>query len=284
MHFLLASSWLDPLVGGISSIVLLINAGVHNLGLSLILLAALIRLVFWPLNTAQFKSMMAMQKIAPKLKKLQERYKKDPQKLQQEQMALYKNEGVNPLAGCWPLLVQMPIIFSVYWVVKNNQSMYDSTSFLWIGSALSAHSPVLFGQPLFAASLAHADVLLLVIYMVTQYISMRFASMPATDPAQAQQMKIMQAMSPVMIGVIGFRGNWPSAMVLYWLCYNLFTMGQQFYLIRRYHEPISFLDSDHAITADVPATDPVAEKKKLPAGNGAVKTYKVKKKTKGANS
>jgi YidC/Oxa1 family membrane protein insertase len=155
--------WIPVLI---ASVINVINMGVHNLGISLILLAALIRLVFWPLNTAQFKSMIGMQKIAPKMKQLQAKYKSDPTKLQQETMALYKSEGVNPLAGCFPMLLQLPILFSVYYAVVTHRELYEQTSFLWIGTALSANSPVLFGNKILAASLAHPDILLIVLYIV----------------------------------------------------------------------------------------------------------------------
>lgn len=260
-----------------------IDLGTHSMAIALILLAALITALFWGLNVAQFKSMLGMQKIAPKMKALQAKYKNDPQKQQQAVMELYKSEGVNPLAGCWPMLVQLPVLFSVYYAVVQHRELYESSQFLWVGSWLSQHSPVLFGIPVFGASLAHADLVLVLIYMVSQYLSMRFTTMPATDPAQAQQLKMMQVVSPLMIGFFGIKANWPSAMVLYWLAYNVFRMGQQFYLLRKYHEPLSFIDSEHAITADVVAAPETPKsKKKLPAGNGAVKTYKVKKKTKGA--
>jgi YidC/Oxa1 family membrane protein insertase len=284
LHVLFAASVLDPIVWALSSVVALINTGVHNLGLSLVILAALIRLIFWPLNTAQFKAMLGMQKIAPRIKKLQERYKGDQQKLRQETMALYKESGVNPLAGCWPMLVQLPILFSVYWAVTSHRDLYEQTYFLWIGSPLVQHFP-----KFIAASLAHPDLLLIVLYMISQYISMRFTSMPATDPAQAQQLKIMQIVSPLMIGYFGFRANWPSAMVLYWLAYNAFTMAQQFYMLRRYHEPLSFIDSEHSITNDV-QNDTAAKPKAISpsgngtskSGNGASKTKPKKKNTKGS--
>ncbi|MBV8654473.1 MAG: membrane protein insertase YidC, partial [Candidatus Eremiobacteraeota bacterium] len=125
MHVLIASNWFfDPIVNFLSTIVLAINAVVHNLGFSLILLAGLIRLVFWPLNTAQFKSMLAMQKLSPQVKALQTRYKDDPQRLQQEQMKLFRENGANPLAGCWPMLVQYPVIISVYYVVMNHRDLF----------------------------------------------------------------------------------------------------------------------------------------------------------------
>jgi membrane protein insertase Oxa1/YidC/SpoIIIJ len=88
---------------------------------------------------------------------------------------------------------------------------------------------------------------------------------------------MMQVISPLMIGFIGLRANWPSAMVLYWLSYNVFRMGQQFYLLRKYHEPLSFIDSEHVITEDVPAAVAAPPK---PSGNGAPK----RKKKKGAKS
>jgi YidC/Oxa1 family membrane protein insertase len=261
----------------IAYLIQFITLGTHSLGLSLIVVAALITAIFWFLNVAQFKSMLAMQKIAPKIKALQQRYKSDPQKLQQATMDLYKSEGVNPLAGCLPTLVQLPVLFSVYYAVVYHREIYDNASFLWIGSALAQHSPVIFGLKLFATSLAQADLVLIVIYMVSQYLSMRFTTMPATDPAQAQQLKMMQVISPLMIGFIGLRANWPSAMVLYWLSYNVFRMGQQFYLLRKYHEPLSFIDSEHVITEDVP---PAVAAQSQPSGNGAPK----RKKKKGAKS
>lgn len=280
MHLLLATSWLDPIVNIMSWIVLAINKPIGNLAISLIVLAALVRAVFWPLNNAQFKAMMAMQKIAPQMKKLQERFKDDKERLQKEQMALYKTHNANPLAGCLPMLVQYPVIISVYYVVTLHRNLYENSHFLWIGSALSAHWP-----KIFAASLAVPDVLMILIYMVTQYLSMRYTTMPPTDDAQAKQMKMMQFAMPVFFGFISFRSQWPSAMVLYWLSYNLFTMGQQLYLLRRYHEPISFIDADHAITDSVAAIPSVKSSspkalQPAPSTNGARKRSGSKKKNK----
>ncbi len=141
MHLVLAASWLDPIVNALSWVVLTIDKPINNLGWSLIILAALIRLVFWPLNTAQFKAFLKMQKIAPQLKRLQTRYKDDKQKLQQETMALYKEHKVNPFAGCWPMLVQYPVIISVYYVVFNHPDLFKKQTWMWIGSAISHAVP-----------------------------------------------------------------------------------------------------------------------------------------------
>jgi YidC/Oxa1 family membrane protein insertase len=275
LHLLLATSWLDPIVNGLTIIVGYINQFVppHNLGLSLVILALLFRIVFWPLNAQQFKSMMAMQKIAPKIKALQAKYKNDQQKLQQETMALYKSEGVNPLAGCLPLLIQYPFIISVLYMVLNHKPLYQNVHFLWIGSAISQSAPKIFGHvPLLAPNLATADAVLLVLYGLSMYISMRYGTMPATDPSQAQTQRLMSFMSPVLLFVFGFQYAWPSALVLYWLCSNIFQMLQQIYMLRRFHEPLSFLDSTHVITDDVPEAAPA-----LASGNGASNKRKNKK-------
>jgi YidC/Oxa1 family membrane protein insertase len=248
---LLAANWfLDPIVNAMSQIVLWINVPIHNLGWSLVVLAAGIRLVFLPLNAAQFKSMLKMQRIAPQIKKLQTKYKEDATKLQQETMALYKQQGVNPLAGCWPMLVQYPFLISVYYVVMNHKSLFENQNWVWIGSHLSTLYP-----NILATSLAHSDVVLLVLYAGSMYFSVRFGSMPATDPQQAQTQKLMSFVSPLMLGFFGWKYHWPSAMVLYWFAYNAFTMAQTLFMLRQSHVPLSSADSAHVITDDLPAND-----------------------------
>src|SRR5580704_13797180 len=238
-----------------------IDKPIHSLGWSLVILAALIRLVFWPLNTAQFKAFLAMQKVAPQLKRLQTRYKDDRQKLQQETMALYKEHRVNPFAGCWPMLVQYPVIIAVYWVVINHKTAFENQTWVWIGSAISqaAANVKIFGSPILAASLGHADLVLVFLYALSMYLSVRYVSVPATDPQQAQMQRSMAIFSPLLLGFMGWKYQWPSAMVLYWFAYNAFTMGQQFYLLRRYHQPLAMIDSEHVITQDVGATNASAK-------------------------
>jgi YidC/Oxa1 family membrane protein insertase len=167
-------------------------------------------------------------------------------------MALYKEHKVNPLAGCWPMAVQYPVIVSVYWVVLNHKNVFENQTWGWIGSGISQAfaTLTLFGQPVVAQSLAHADLVLVVLYALSMYLSVRYVSMPATDPQQAQTQRIMAVVSPVMLGFFGWKYQWPSAMVLYWFAYNMFLMGQQFYLLRRYHQPLAMIDSEHVITSD----------------------------------
>jgi YidC/Oxa1 family membrane protein insertase len=275
VHVILATSWLDPIVNALYSTVLAIDKPIGNLGWSLVILAALIRLVFWPLNTAQFKAFLGMQKVAPQLKRLQDRYKDDRQKLQAETMALYKEHKVNPFAGCWPMIVQYPVIISVYYVVLNHKSHFAKQSWLWVGSPLShaASAPAIFGKPILAASLAVPDLILILLYAISMYLSVRYVSMPATDPQQAQTQRMMAVISPVMLGFLGWRYGWPSAMVLYWFAYNIFTMGQQFYMLRRYHQPLAPMIADNLVPENATGNAPSKALAAKPAlsGNGSVK-------------
>lgn len=243
---LLAFNPIDPIVSLLRTVLGSIFHVVHNYGWSLILLAAGVKLVFWPLNTMQFKAMLKTQQIAPKIKALQAKYKNDKEKLNTETMALYKETGANPLAGCLPIVLQMPILISLYWAVISDKGIFASQTWLWIGSTFAASTPVIRGavlapekEPhgafhLLATSLAAPDYVLLALYVVSMYFSVRFTS-PATDPAQAQQQKIMAFISPAMVGYLGFTYSWASALIIYWLSFNVFTMGQQLYLIKKYH-------------------------------------------------
>lgn len=260
VHLLLAASWLDPFVWLLWQIVQYVNVVVHNLGASLIILAALIRAVFWGLNVKQFKAMLSMQRIAPRLKQIQERYKGDQQRIQQETMAMYREAGVNPLAGCLPMLVQLPILYSVYWVVLEHKALFDTTKFLWIGTSISTQYP-----QVFATSLAAPDVVLLALYAGSMYFSMRYGSVPSTDEQQAQMQRIMAIFSPLLLAYFGWRAHWPSAMILYWFSYNAFTMAQQVYMLRRYHQPLSALDSAHTFGEEDAS-------KQAALGNGGAKS------------
>jgi YidC/Oxa1 family membrane protein insertase len=273
LHLELATSWLDPIVHAVAYVIAAIDTVVHNRGWSLVLFALGLKLVFWPLNVKQFMAMVKMQQLAPQLKRMQERYaKSDPQRYQKETMELYKKNGANPLAGCWPMLVQYPFIISVYYAVTlpEYRPLYEGQHWLWIGAPFTMHLPTLpvWKAPLLASSLALPDLALLVLYMVSMYLISRYGTMPSTDPQQAQTQKMMAIISPLMLAYFGFQWKWPSAMVLYWFAYNAFTMGQQFYLLKKFHQPLSVLDNEHAIT-DIPS-EPAA-KAIAPTSNGATK-------------
>ena len=223
----LAFNPLQPIITALTAGLDFIHHYIPSLGWSLIVFAGLVRLAFWPLASMQFKSMAEMQKVQPLLKALQAKYKGEPQKLQQEQMALYKEHGVNPFASCLPLLLQMPILFSLYWAIIARSDQFKSEHFLWIGSALSDRFPKILAANLFAP-----DYIFLGLYVISMYFSVRFGSPPSTDPQAAQTQKIMSFMSPVFIAWFGH--NWSSALIIYWFSANLFTMAQQVYFFRKF--------------------------------------------------
>jgi YidC/Oxa1 family membrane protein insertase len=249
--FLATNYLLDPIVAFLEVVLRTLNSFTHNFGWSLVLLAVLVKLVFWPLNSFQFKSITKMQSLQPRMKALQAKHKGDQQRLQQETMALYKETGVNPFASCLPLLLQMPILYSVYFAINSSCTDFAKASWAWIGSAVASASPAIgsfaykcqgqnmhLSARVLGTSLLLPDYILLALYVVSMYFSVRLSS-PAMDAQQAQQQKIMALVSPVMIAFIG--RFWPSALILYWLTFNVLTMAQQFYLMRRYAPKVAAL-------------------------------------------
>ena len=207
--------------------------GIHNLipsyGLDMILIALVVRLALWPLAQQQFKSMAEMQKLQPLLKGLQAKHKGNPQELQAATMALYKEHGVNPLAGCLPMVIQLPVLFGLYWAINSQIEHFKTQHFLWIGSPLSDHFP-----QVFATSLAVLDMPLFIVYIISMYVSVRYGSPPSSDPQQAQTQKIMAFVSPAMIAFFGWKYHFASALLIYWLSLNIFTMAQQAFMYRKF--------------------------------------------------
>jgi len=220
---------LAPIVAILHQVLGAIHHVIGNYGWSLIVLALLVKLVFWPLNAMQYKSLIATQAIQPRLKALQAKHKNDKAMLSQEQMALYKETGVNPFASCLPLVAQMPILFSLYQAISGNKDEYAKEGWLWIGTPLSHLVP----SHVLATSLAVPDYVLLIAYVVSMYFTVKLTS-PAVDEATAQQQRIMSFISPVMVGYMGWKFAWPSALIIYWLAFNLFGLAQQLYLMKRH--------------------------------------------------
>ena len=185
--------------------------GFANYGIAIILMTILVKALMYPLTAKQVRSMKAMQDLQPALKKLQKGYKNNPQLLQQKMAELYKEAGVNPLAGCLPLLIQMPILMGVYYCLYGYSYSGDPT-FLWLTS-LSDTDP-LYVLPILSA--------------LTTYIQQKQTM--ANNGQDNQQMKIMSYMMPLFIGWISL--NFPSGLVVYWVTMNLCQIAQQWYMFR----------------------------------------------------
>ena len=221
----------NSLVVAMHAVIESVNGVVHNYGWSLILVAFGVTLVFYPFKVAAYRSMSKMQQLQPKIKALQKKYpgkdQKSVESLNAEMMALYKTEGVNPLGGCLPTLLPLPVLFSVYYAILQEKETFGNATWLWIGAPISKQF-----SHIMATSLAQPDYLLLIFYMLSMYFTVRFAS-PPTTPEMEQQSKIMAFVSPAMIGYFGYQYHWPSGLLIYWIAFNLATTAQQFILMRQ---------------------------------------------------
>ncbi|QKY70835.1 YidC family membrane integrase SpoIIIJ [Lentibacillus sp. CBA3610] len=182
-----------------------------SFGLSIIVVTIFLRLILLPLNVKQLKSSQAMQDIQPELKKLQEKYaSKDAntqQKLQQETMNLFQKHGVNPLAGCLPIFVQMPILIAMYHAIMRTPEIQTHT-FLWF-------------------ELGSPDYILPLIAAGATFLQQKLM-MAGSAAAQNPQMMVMLYVMPIMIGVMGF--ILPAALALYWVVGNVFMIAQTVFI------------------------------------------------------
>ena len=181
-----------------------------NWGWAIIAMTILIKSAFYPLNHASARSMAKMKVVAPKMKALQEQYANDKQQLQMKMMELYKTEKINPLGGCLPILVQIPVFLALYWVLLSAVELRHAPWIGWIHD-LSAPDPYW---------------VLPIVYAVTAYLQVKLSPTPIQDPVQAKVMQIMPIAFSVMF--IFF----PSGLVLYWLINNTIQIFQQWHMNR----------------------------------------------------
>ncbi|MDF7805835.1 membrane protein insertase YidC [Pontiellaceae bacterium B12219] len=192
---------------------------IPNYGVAIILLTVLVRVLFWPLTHKSTDSMRRMQEVQPQIKAIQEKYKKDPQRAQQEVMKFYKENKVNPMGGCLPMVVQIPVFIALFTVLRNAIELRYS-SFLWIADLSQPEN-------LFAGSIPLIGSLnILPLLMSASMIWQQKLSTPATaaTPEQQQQQKMMMFMMPIMM--LFFFYSMPSGLVLYWTTSNLLMIGQ----------------------------------------------------------
>ncbi len=200
---------------------------------AIILITFIVKLILTPLTHAQFKSMKEMQKVAPLIKEIQAKHKGDQKTIGEKTMALYKEHNINPFASCLPLIVQMPILIGLFYAMKSYEFQFVKGTFLWIGSGLSHATsfpvPFSIGQLVWftARNLAEPDLIMLVLYLISMYLSTKLS---AVDPTQADQQKMMAVVMPVMFAFV--LAGFPSAFLLYWLVFNILQTGQQYYILK----------------------------------------------------
>lgn len=197
--------WLTPISSPLYWLLDKIHTVVGNWGWAIIILTILIKLAFFPLSAASHKSMANMRKMTPRIKTLKERYGDDKQKLNQAMMKLYKEEKINPLGGCLPILIQIPVFIALYWALLESVELRQAPWILWIKD-LSAPDPYF----------------ILPILMGASMLAQQSLSAVAMDPMQK---RIMMAMPVVFTFFFLF---FPSGLVLYWTVNNLLTIAQQY--------------------------------------------------------
>ena len=182
---------------------------VQNWGVAIILVTLLIKLLFYPLTEASGRSMAKMRKVTPRIKAIQDRYKDDKQAQSQAMMELYKKEKVNPLAGCWPMLIQIPFFIAFYWVLLESVEIRQAPFFLWIQD-LSSRDPYF-------------------VLPVIMGLGMFFQQKLNPAPPDPMQAKVMTAMPIMFTAMFAF---FPSGLVLYWLTNSLLSIAQQWKINR----------------------------------------------------
>lgn len=204
MGYVVDYGWLTVLAYPIFMLLKWIYVVVPNWGWAIIMLTVLIKLAFYPLSAASYKSMAKMRKVAPRLQQIKERYGDDRQKLHEQMMKVYSEEKINPLGGCLPMLVQIPVFIALYWVLMGAVELRQAPWALWI-SDLSARDPY---------------YILPVLMAVSMYIQQKM-SPPPPDPIQAKVMMFM----PLAFSVFFF--FFPAGLVLYWIVNNILSILQQ---------------------------------------------------------
>jgi len=207
--------WFTFLAKPFFKIIIWINDVVGNWGWAIIIFTLLIKLVLFPLSYKGMMSMNKLRDLAPKMKELRERYKDDPAKLNMKMMELYKKHGANPMGGCLPMLLQIPVFFALYRMLLNADELQGAA---WI--------------PGWIDNLAAPDpyYILPVLMGVTMWIQQRITPSNFTDPMQEKIFKMFPVLMALMFIIMPF----PSGLILYWVVNNIFTIGQQYYINRAY--------------------------------------------------
>ncbi|WP_304177993.1 YidC/Oxa1 family membrane protein insertase [Leptotrichia trevisanii] len=193
---------------------------VGNYGIAIIIVTILMRIIVFPLTLKQEKSMKKMRELQPELEKIKEKYKDDPQEYQRKTAELYRESGVNPLGGCLPILIQMPIFVALYWAFSGNAIPADA-KFLWF---TLKQPDRLFMMGKFAFNL------LPILNVGVTYIQQKIMTSATGGQENAQQMQTMMYMLPLMMLFIFY--NMPSGVTLYYLVSGALSLVQQYFILK----------------------------------------------------
>ena len=214
-------SWVAPLTRGFNWLLAALYVFVRNYGIAIIVLTVLVRVVTAPLTNKQMRSMERMRALAPKLQELKEKYGEDKQKQSEQMMSLYRQEGVNPLGGCLPMVLQLPVFIGLFYALRSSIHLRHAPFVGWIDDLSAPESlfviPVV-GVPLRVLPLVMGGTMLL---------QQRITPMQQMDPAQQ---KMMMTVMPIVMTVVFYQ--FPSGLVLYWMVSNVLAIAHQLWIGR----------------------------------------------------
>jgi len=248
---IVSANILQPLIDVANSVLQFFhdNAGL-SWGMSIIALTVLTRAILLPLTYRQLKGMRALQALQPQIKEIQEKYKNDRQRMQQEMMRFYQENKVNPFAACIPLLAQLPVFITLFYVLRHELPADIGCE----AGHCGAEASFLFINDLTAKATGGELIALLVLYVGTQLISGMVMSLTA-DKSQ----RVMMFILPLVF--VPFVINFPAGLVLYWITTNVWTIGQQ-YAIQRLIPPPHVATPAEALAAKPPPPSPRKKKRR----------------------
>jgi len=238
--------WLTILAQPLFKLLSFYHSWVDNWGVSIILLTLTVKLLFFPLSAAGYRSMAKLRVVTPKLQKIREQYASDRQRMHQAMMEFYKEEKINPMGGCLPILVQIPVFIALFWTLMSAVELRNTPFALWI-TDLSTPDPY---------------YVLPLIMGISMWIQSKLSPTPA-DPIQAKVMQIM----PIAFSVFFF--FFPSGLVLYSLCNNILSILQQWQITRMYENKAEDASKDknkkHKKIESAPVVEKLALNPSVPA-------------------
>jgi len=218
--------WFDVIAKPLLYTLRFFNKYVNNYGLAIILLTVLVKILFWPLTHKSYKSMKEMQKIQPLMAKIRERYKDNRELMNKEMMALYRTYKVNPMGGCLPMLIQIPVFFALFRILGSAIELRHAPFLLWINDLSAPDRLFHFPFEIPFMSPPHGIPVLTLLMGASMFIQQKMTPTPG-DQAQAKIMMFLPLIFTVMFI------NFPSGLVLYWLVNNLLSIGQQYRILKK---------------------------------------------------
>ncbi len=254
--------WLAPILYHVIDFMVRLCGGPkfsYSYPLAILLISVLVKLALTPLSNKQYASMKEMQKLQPVVKEIQNKYKNDKEAQGRKVMEVYKEHGVNPAAGCLPMLVQLPILYLLYYMIRLYQYQFTNGQFLWIGSPLSHAFPNFLG-----INLGQPDIPILLLYALSMYVQQKMMVSP--DPQQAEQQRTMAVLTPFMTTYFFLQYHLPSAFVLYYLVFNILSTAQQRYYMKQRTGDTDGGGGSKVLSADPPVSPNGGGAKPRPIG------------------